>query len=131
MAEELIDDLKNYHEAYLICRDLGHAWSENQAVKSRHKKTNVIVRVLNCPRCTKVRIDYYSSKGELVDREYRDPSGYKLSWRPLGAEVRRQRFAAADKTMEFDKELHKVDKTIKLLGRATPRPRSERLKVVG
>ena len=39
------------------------------------------------------RIDSYRFNGELLTRTYRRPDGYRLTYRPLAADLRRARFA--------------------------------------
>lgn len=97
--------LRTYADAYLMCRDLGHAWAENEAVKQRQDGVHAIARVLNCTRCTMARLDRFTFRGELLSRQYRQPKGYHLEFRPLSEEVRKARFAELRKQLQTDNSM--------------------------
>lgn len=86
----------NYAEAFLLCRDLMHAWTEDEVTKKRANGTvGSVVRVLSCTRCNTTRIDSFNYRGELLNRSYRQPKGYRLPFRLLPSAARARRFRRA------------------------------------
>lgn len=85
---------QNYAEAFLMCRDLMHAWVEDETTRKRNGAGTVgsITRVLSCTRCNTTRIDSYNYRGEMLTRLYRQPKGYKLPFRLLPSQARARRF---------------------------------------
>lgn len=131
-ATEPVQTLVAYGEAYLMCRDLGHAWKEDETKVEGRKKGQVgtVGRVLGCLRCNMVRIDSFNYRGELLNRQYRQPAGYQLAFRPLSSEIREQRFKAlraALKGVQQDKSMDLTEPEVKTPdGPRTPRTTSQR-----
>ena len=71
--------LRTYADQYLICRDLGHAWMEDQRLEKRASEVGSYARVLGCGRCNMTRIETLNHRGELMFRSYRQPKGYRIT----------------------------------------------------
>jgi hypothetical protein len=57
-------------EAYLLCRDFGHAWHVAKRRTVYDEMTRSWTRVVTCTRCKTVRSQEYDSVGYLVSRTY-------------------------------------------------------------
>lgn len=58
---------------YIQCKVLGHAWRVFGAIEVDGRLDKM---VLDCGRCETRRIDFVSSRGEVVKRKRRVPKGY-------------------------------------------------------
>ena len=65
---------KNY--TYITCRTFGHAWSPTLVQKREVYGRRLL---LECERCSMVRMDGISATNEVITRSYDQPKGYKLS----------------------------------------------------
>lgn len=64
-----------YPEAFVDCRDIGHAWSE---VSKEFDDNDILLRTLACQRCNCFRYDRIASTGQLAGRRYHHEDGYLL-----------------------------------------------------
>lgn len=76
---EITHDLDDLPTDFLKCRTFGHAWEEYVPVGMR-KPTFGFRYSLLCASCGTERHDLIDTNGGLVQREYRYPDGYRLSF---------------------------------------------------
>lgn len=90
MAKGKGGKLTTYADNYLVCRDLGHAWMEDERLTKKPSEVGSYSRVLGCGRCNMSRIETLNYKGELMFRTYRRPEGYEVT-KTTVAEIRMER----------------------------------------
>lgn len=79
MASSPLDFLLHLQEGHLTCRELGHAW--RKLPLTRHRAYGY-VRRLKCRECGTGRVDHLGMRGDVLDRYYEWPDGYRA---PHGA----------------------------------------------
>lgn len=75
MAKDVTTNPADIHDQYLLCRTIGHSWDDNPT--SDFKAGFSWVIALRCTRCTMERFDYLNTSGEVLNRYYRAPLGYR------------------------------------------------------
>jgi hypothetical protein len=79
-ARKVNEALRQMPDKYLECRSYRyHALKKVRMFYWQDGSGQGVCRVSVCSRCGKQRDDYYSKRGELVDRRYTDPPGDGLS----------------------------------------------------
>lgn len=74
---------------YLTCRTFGHSWEEFIPVGMRKPQIGFRFSLL-CVSCGCERHDLMNQRGEVVQREYRYPDAYEVSFRAARDEYRIQ-----------------------------------------
>lgn len=69
--------IEDIDDAFLLCRDLGHAWAPSDVKISR--KYGEIHRVLRCRSCPTERTQVLALDGGLMRNKYAYPEGYTLT----------------------------------------------------
>lgn len=89
-------DLHDLQDTFVWCRTYGHSWDEFHPDRTPH--TFKHYTALRCTRCATKRFDYEGALGEIIDRGYEYPEGYKLAGTLTRAqfrmEIRRRRKGA-------------------------------------
>lgn len=70
------------HDDFVVCRSIGHAWDEVPDDRQRTDPFHMVwtYRIcLRCVRCTTKRYDGINAQGDVGQREYRYPDGYKYA----------------------------------------------------
>lgn len=77
---------------YALCRTFGHDWDILEAADIEDSMLSIwhAVFVLRCVRCTMRRVDGINAFGEVAQRSYSQPEGYKYTEQdtPTRAEFR-------------------------------------------
>lgn len=73
------------------CRSIGHAWAVDQAERAPRGLVFTRRLVVHCNRCQMQRVDSLTSRGDVIQRQYRQPEGYRIRAEetPKRAEFRR------------------------------------------
>lgn len=74
-----MSELQELTDAMVMCRTVGHAWDE-WTPKDRPSTRGGWPFTLRCTRCTTERWDVIATRtGELIQRRYLYPDGYRLA----------------------------------------------------
>jgi hypothetical protein len=78
-AKEDYVRVRDLHDAYLVCRAIGHSWDDNPhgEVDSEFFRMCKGVLMLRCTRCTTERYDYIDYSNEVFQRYYKYPQDYR------------------------------------------------------
>lgn len=77
--KEVIAEVQELKESFLICRDLGHAWKSNGPItEEQFENGKFFLRVLTCRSCKTKRMDVLNRHGEVVKRQYRHAKNYLI-----------------------------------------------------
>lgn len=90
--------LHAYDEAYLLCRDVRHAWVIEGFYRNGHEGVR---RRLHCIRCTTTRTDSLKVNGMRIKNQYSYPEGYRL---PGGVEAQTVRAEQLRRLPVFEDE---------------------------
>lgn len=65
-------------DEFLACRKWGHAWNPSwRLYQGDGELQGCMFRIIDCARCTMIRIDVYDLGGKFIARRYRTPYGYR------------------------------------------------------
>lgn len=88
--------------AYVKCRTLGHSWEEfPPALAARIRRIFAWEETYRCLRCFFEKYESYNQLGQIAQRQYTYPDGYKMAEKVTRAEFRlelRRRRREARKT---------------------------------
>lgn len=85
----MIRTVGELHLNFVRCRTMGHAWDEFPAALFARKPTVFSWQeAFRCTRCATEKYESYSLQGQVAQRQYVYPDGYKLAEKLTRAEFR-------------------------------------------